>query len=114
MNRIRILAVDDDSDSLTVFREMVRRLLPEAEVFTTLSGRKGIGLTVREDPDVIFLDLVMPEMDGFEVCSELKKDETLRTIPVVFYTANIINPQLRIKALEAGADAFLSKPFRRK
>ncbi|NQV02665.1 MAG: response regulator, partial [Bacteroidia bacterium] len=111
MNKIKILAIDDDSDTLTVFRHMVRKKLPEVEVFTAPSGRKGIGLAALEDPDVIFLDIMMPEMDGFEVCTELKKDERLKVIPVVFYSANILDSTFRIKALEAGSEAYMNKPF---
>ncbi len=111
MNKIKILAIDDNIDNLTVFQNLISKLLPEAEVFTALSGRKGIGLIVKEDPDVIFLDIMMPMMDGFDVCSELKKDERLKIIPVVFYTAHLVTSKLRIKALEAGSEALLTKPF---
>ena len=111
MQKIKILVIDDNSNNLTTFQTMVQGLFPDAVIYTALSARKGIGLAVKEDPDIIFLDVVMPEMDGFELCIELKKDDRLKLIPVVLNTAFSIDPQMRIKVLEAGAEAFLKKPF---
>jgi signal transduction histidine kinase len=76
-----------------------------------LNGQRGIELAAIEDPDVILLDIVMPGMDGYDVCRQLKSNEKLRTIPVVFLTALRTDRESRIKALEAGADTFLSKPL---
>ena len=71
----------------------------------------GIELATAEDPDVILLDIVMPGMDGFEVCKKLKSDKNLRDIPVVFVTALKGDQENRIRALECGAEAFLAKPL---
>jgi DNA-binding response OmpR family regulator len=80
-------------------------------VLTTQSGRQGIGLAASEDPDVILLDIVMPEMDGFEVCRAIKADERSADTPVVFLTAIKADKTSRVQALDAGGDAFLSKPI---
>ena len=111
MQKIKILAIDDNSDNLTSFKTRVQSLFPEAVIFTALNARKGIGLALKEDPDIIFLDVVMPGIDGFELCEELKKDDRLKLIPVVLNTAYSIDQQMRIKVLETGAEAFLKKPF---
>jgi PAS domain S-box-containing protein len=107
---LTILAVDDNRDNLTSIAAVVRDVLPEARCLTALGGREGLDLARAEDPDVILLDVVMPGMDGFAVCGELKRDERLRLIPVVFLTALRTDRESRIRALEAGAEGFLSKP----
>ncbi|MEI6602227.1 MAG: HD domain-containing phosphohydrolase [Clostridia bacterium] len=109
--KLKILAIDDNLDNLTTIKALVRAMLPSAEVYTATNGRKGIALALVETPDVILLDIFMPEMDGFEVCQIMKKDETLKIIPVLFLTAANAERTLRIKAIEAGAEAFLCKPI---
>lgn len=108
---IRLLVVDDNPDNLTSFAAVARDVLPDCRVITAGSGPAGIRVARAEDPDVILLDIVMPGMDGFEVCARLKADERLQTIPVVFLTALRTDRGSRIRALEAGAEGFLSKPF---
>jgi len=107
---MKILAVDDNRDNLTTLKAVLRDALPGCSVLTALNGPDGIELSRTEDPDVILLDIIMPGMDGFAVCRRLKADERLRDIPVIFLTAIQTNRESRINALEAGAEAFLSKP----
>ena len=108
---IKILAIDDKEDNLISLKAILKDVFPEALVFTALSGLKGIEQAASEDPDVILLDIVMPGMDGFEVCRRLKQDTLLMEIPVVFLTALKESKENRLLALEAGAEAFLSKPI---
>jgi len=77
---------------------------------TALDGRVGLELARAHDPDVILLDIIMPGMDGYAVCRQLKADEHLRDIPVVFLTALHTDRESRVKALQAGAEGFLTKP----
>jgi PAS domain S-box-containing protein len=111
LKNLKILAIDDLKDNLIILKELVEKTLPGVEVLTALSGKKGLELARSEDPDVILLDIVMPEMDGFEVCRKLKSDKVLRSIPVVFLTAILTDQKSRIKALKAGAEGFISKPW---
>ena len=76
-----------------------------------MNGQRGIELAETEDPDVILLDIVMPGMDGYEVCRRLKSAEKTSFIPVVFLTALRTSADNRVKALDAGAEGFLSKPI---
>ena len=110
---MKILAIDDIRDNLTVLKAVIEDAFPNAAVYTALNGKDGMALTSTVDPDVILLDIIMPEMDGFEVCSRIKHDEQLKHIPVVFLTALKTSAESRIKALKAGADGFLSKPVDR-
>ncbi len=109
--RIKILAIDDNPDNLTTLKAVLQEALPSAFLITARSGPEGIELAQTEEPTVILLDIVMPGMDGYEVCRKLKADEAVRLIPVVFATALRTDRESRIKALKAGAEAFLSKPL---
>ena len=107
---VRILAIDDIMDNLVTLKALIHDAFPEAVVLTAQNGPKGLALAAQEEPDLILLDIVMPDMDGFEVCTLLKADKKLRDIPVVFVTAVKDDKENRIKALECGAEAFLAKP----
>ncbi len=111
MDGMKILAIDDNHDNLTSLKAVVTDRLPAAKVFTAANGQKGLELAFAYDPDVILLDIVMPDMDGFAVCRSLKEDHYLHTIPVVFLTALKTDMASRVRALEIGAESFLSKPF---
>lgn len=110
INNYKILAIDDNLDNLITIEAVIKNVFPKAVVLKALSGREGIDIAREEDPDVILLDVIMPQMDGFEVCRRLKNDADLKTIPVLFLTAIKTNRETRSKAIEAGGDAFLSKP----
>ncbi|HBZ25429.1 MAG TPA: hypothetical protein DEO54_04210 [Rikenellaceae bacterium] len=107
----RILAIDDIQDNLISIRAIIADAFPDIEVYTALSGRQGVELARRVTPDIILLDILMPGMDGYEVCKIVKSDPNLEDIPVVFVTALKESRQNRIQALEAGAEAFLTKPI---
>jgi len=109
--KIKILAIDDIPDNLISIKAQIKVSFPEALIFTALNGTKGIELAASEDPDVILLDIVMPDMDGYEVCKLLKSNQEQRNIPVVFITANKSDQESRIRALECGAEALLAKPI---
>ncbi len=109
--KIKIVVIDDNPDNLVTFRALIQEILPGASLFTATDGREGIRQCQKEDPDVLFLDVVMPGMDGFEVCSRVKADPVTRDIPVVFITAIKGDRESRVRALEVGAKGFLAKPI---
>ena len=109
--KLKILAIDDNRDNLIIIKALVNEAFPEASVYLALDGIKGIEMAIAENPDVILLDIIMPLMDGFEVCQMLKADKKLNDIPVVFVTALKGDRESRIRALESGAEAFLAKPI---
>src|ERR1035437_593133 len=108
---IKILAIDDNYSNLVVLKALLEEAFPFAEFIAAQSGRTGIGLCIDHRPDLILLDIVMPGMDGYEVCSMLKSDELFKNIPIVMVTAAYTDREGRIKAIEAGADGFLTKPL---
>ncbi len=107
---MKILAIDDHRDNLTTLTALISEHVSAAEVHTALSGPLGLALAAAEDPDVILLDVLMPGMDGYAVCEEIKASEALRDIPVVFVTALGTDVESRRRAIEVGADGFLAKP----
>ena len=108
---MKILAIDDNRDNLITLQAVLRDSLPGSETLTAQSGQQGLDLARAENPDVILLDIVMPGMDGFAVCRQLKADDRLCEIPVIFLTALRTDRESRVRAVEAGAEGFLSKPF---
>ncbi|NOU15996.1 MAG: response regulator [Bacteroidales bacterium] len=110
-DKIKILVIDDNQDNHIILNALIKEAFPNAIVFNALNGEKGIKIATAEDPDVILLDIVMPNMDGFDVCIKLKYDKKLCDIPIVFVTALKSDKESRIRALECGAEAFLAKPI---
>ncbi|WP_102958297.1 PleD family two-component system response regulator [Mangrovicella endophytica] len=105
----RVLIVDDNEINL---RLMKARLQAEYfEVLTAESGAEAIGICASQSVDLVLLDVMMPDMDGYEVCRRLKRDPRTLHIPVVLVTA-LDQPSDRVEGLEAGADDFLTKPVR--
>ncbi len=104
----RILVVDDVVPNLKLLEA---RLTAEYfDVITATNGAEALAVCARDDCDVVLLDVMMPGMDGFEVCRRLKKDPSTAHIPVVMVTA-LDQPADRVKGLEAGADDLLTKPI---
>ncbi|MFQ8433509.1 PleD family two-component system response regulator [Amaricoccus sp. W119] len=104
----RVLVVDDVATN----RLLLRAKLSAAyyDVVVAEDGPRALELARSEQPDMVMLDVMMPEMDGFTVCARLKADPETAHIPVIMVTA-LDTAEERIRGLEAGADDFLSKPF---
>lgn len=106
-----ILAIDDNTDNLITISALLKFLIPNSKVITASSGEEGIHKAITGHPDTILLDIHMPGMDGFETCRELKNIEATAHIPVIMLTAVRTDSKSRVKALDLGADAFLTKPI---
>ena len=104
----KILIIDDDVYNAGFLDDCLTG--KGYEVVHATSGEKGLAVLRRQDPDVILLDVMMPGMDGFQVCQQIRSDPETTHIPVLMVTA-LNETKERIKALEVGADDFLSKPI---
>ena len=103
----RVLVVDDVPANVKLLEA---RLSAEYfDVMTAVSGKESLAICERAVCDVVLLDVMMPDMDGFEVCRRLKGNIATHHIPVVIVTA-LDQPADRVKGLESGADDFLTKP----
>ena len=102
----RVLVVDDEQNIVDILRFNLER--EGYEVITAEDGVQGLAMARSSDPDLILLDVMMPEMDGFQVCSELRKEDKLT--PIIMLTAREEEAD-RVMGLELGADDYVSKPF---
>ena len=103
----RVLVVDDEAD---MRQFLVTSLAQEYRVLQAACGLSGFDIATRQRPDLILLDMMLPGMDGLDVCRRLKKSEHTRDIKIVLLTARA-DDGLKIEALERGVDDFLTKPF---
>jgi two-component system alkaline phosphatase synthesis response regulator PhoP len=102
-----ILVVDDEKDLLDIISYNLKK--EGFQVLIAENGREGIELARVHHPDLILLDIMMPEMDGIEVCKMLKADESMKHTPVIFLTAKS-EERVEVKGLDLGADDFIAKP----
>ncbi|MEE8263024.1 MAG: response regulator, partial [Gammaproteobacteria bacterium] len=106
----KILVVDDEETNVKLMEAI---LLPRGyEIVKAYNGQEALEKVNSESPDLILLDVMMPIMNGFDVCKKLKDDAETRLIPIVIMTA-LGEVDDRVKGIEAGADDFLTKPVNR-
>ncbi len=105
----RILLVDDEP---MIIRMVGDRLQMEGyEVLVAMDGQEAMEKAQTEQPDLIILDLMLPKLNGYSVCSVLKRDPRYQKIPIVIFTAKTDESEEEMKLL-SGADAFVHKPFK--
>ena len=103
-----ILVIDDDP----LIRRIVNKTLTAHgyRVLETSSGAEGLALAQRQPPDLILLDLMMPGMDGYEVCAQLRQNSRTANVPVLMLTA-LDQTDAKVRGLQTGADDYITKPF---
>ena len=102
-----VLAVDDAPENLDVVKGL---LTPKFTVKAAVNGMMALKIVEKQPPDVILLDIRMPQMDGFEVCRKLKANEATSGIPVIFLTGES-DAASEADAVEAGAASYITKPI---
>ena len=108
MGKEKILIVEDEKDIV----EMIEYNLKKEgyTISSVLNGEQAISLAKKERPDLIILDLMLPDIDGFEICRRLKNNEITVQIPIIMLTAKSREAD-KVAGLELGADDYLTKPF---
>ena len=108
MNKKRILVVEDNMDTY----ELVRFILEKNgyETFLAMNGRDGVNAAIKQKPDLIIMDMAMPEMDGWTATGIIKKDPQVSFIPLIALTAHAL-PGDRKRAMDAGCDEYVTKPM---
>ncbi len=106
-DRSTLLVVDDQAINVFILQTLFRE---QHRVLVASNGAEALRLCAEEHPDLVLLDILMPDMDGLEVCRRLKDDEATRDIPVIFVTSQG-KPDEETKALDAGAVDFIAKPI---
>jgi PAS domain S-box-containing protein len=110
-NLMKILAFEDNRNDLIRISTLLKNVFPGATIDTFSDGSAGIVLAESGDPDVILLEILPSAMDRLDLCRKLKERENLRDIPVICVMGDKSDRESRAKALESGADGFLSKPI---
>jgi DNA-binding response OmpR family regulator len=101
----KILVIDDEPQIVEICMDYLKS--GGYSVLSATNGREGVDLARREQPDLVVLDLMMPEMDGFEVCKALRKESE---VPIIMLTARVEETD-KLIGLELGADDYITKPF---
>ena len=104
----KILIVEDKQDNIDLISYFLKPQNYEIQV--AMDGETAIEMVTKSPPDIILLDIMLPKMNGFEVCERVKKDPRTRFIPVIMITA-LKELKDKIHSLEVGADDFITKPF---
>jgi len=104
----KILIIEDNQENIDL---LVYFLSPQGyKIITAKDGAKGLELVKEVRPDIILLDIMLPKMDGYEVCEHIKSDQETKFIPIIMITA-LKDLKDKVRALEVGADDFITKPF---
>jgi len=104
---MRILAVDDEPEVIEVVRLCFNLRWPEAEVIAATTGQEALTAIEQQAPDLVLLDIMLPDIDGFEVCEEARR---FSDVPIIMLTARDAEVE-RVRGLEMGADDYITKPF---
>src|SRR4029077_7571327 len=105
----RILVIDDDAGMRESLTDLLS--LEEFDCEVAENGKKGVAMFQLHKPQLVVLDLQLPDMSGYQLCQLFKKDPSLRRVPVVMISGRFTEPQDRIQGYELGADDYFAKPF---
>lgn len=103
-----ILVVEDQEDNRRIMRDLLSSV--GYEIIEAVTGEEGVRLAEKNKPDLILMDIQLPDIDGYEATRRIKGNETLHSIPVIVVTSYALSGD-DAKAYEAGCDAYVSKPF---
>ena len=107
-NNKTILVVDDTTENLNILKNILEK--DDFDVFLSKDGEKAITIAEEIMPDLILLDILMPNIDGYETCKRIKKNEKTKDIPIIFLSA-LTSPNDKVKAFEVGGIDYIPKPF---
>lgn len=106
-----ILCIEDDPIIQAFYKNILRENFQSYKILQALTGEEGLNLCVSHLPEIILLDIRLPDFDGLELCQILKGKPETQFIPIVVVSALGDDPSVRVKAIQSGADSFLTKPF---
>jgi len=108
VNKNKILVVDDAASVVSAIRDMLE---PEYEVETAFNGKDALEILIKFRPDLILLDVMMPGMDGYEVCQRIRSDRAFGFVKIIMVSGKTMLKE-RLKGYDAGADDYIAKPFK--
>lgn len=107
-NKIKVLVADDDKNIINIIRYSLDS--DQFEVLEAANGKEVLGMVFARSPDILILDIMMPEMDGYMVCKELKEHDSTKNLPIIILSAKV-SVDDKIKAMGLGIDDYMIKPF---
>ncbi len=108
---VRVLIIDDNMEYIQVVTKILLKAEPDLKIETANTGKEGLEAIYTNHPDLIICDLSLPDINGSEICFKVKDDPSLYFIPILVVTGTDYSNKLKLKLLEVGAEAFLTKPF---
>ena len=108
MTKYKILVVDDEEMTTNLAKKFLER--HEFEVACAFDGEKALELAISEKPDLILLDVMLPNLSGYEVCRRLKQQDDFKDVPILLFTAKGLSKDIE-EGKAAGADEYIVKPF---
>lgn len=109
-DKLKILLVDDDDINLFLTKSILNKVLPNGIIYEALNGLEAIELYKKEMPDIIFMDVQMPELNGYETTTEIRNLETIKNIPIIALTAGVRAEDIE-QCFQVGMNDFVSKPI---
>jgi len=106
-NKIKILIADDDNNVVNIIRYSIG---DQFEILEAANGKEALGMVFARSPDILILDIMMPEMDGYMVCKELKEHDSTKNLPIIILSAKV-GIDDKVKAMGLGIDDYMTKPF---
>lgn len=107
-NKIKVLVADDDENIINIIRYSLDS--DQFEVLEAANGKEALGMVFTRSPDILILDIMMPEMDGYVVCEELRKHDSTKNLPIIILSAKA-SVDDKVKAMGLGIDDYMVKPF---
>lgn len=106
--KIKVLVADDDENVINIIRYSID--MEKFEILEATNGKEVLGMVFAESPDILVLDIMMPEMDGYRVCEELKKHDSTKDLPIIILSAKT-SVDDKLTAMSLGIDDYVIKPF---
>ncbi len=107
-NKIKVLVADDDKNIINIIRYSLDS--DQFEILEAANGKEALGMVFARSPDILILDIMMPEMDGYRVCEELRKHDSTKDLPIIILSAKA-SVDDKVKAMGLGIDDYMIKPF---
>jgi len=105
--KIKVLVADDDKNVINIIRYSIG---DKFEILEAMNGKETLGMVFATSPNILILDIMMPEMDGYMVCKELKEHDSTKNLPIIILSARV-NVDDKLKAMGLGIDDYMIKPF---
>jgi CheY-like chemotaxis protein len=107
-NKIKVLVADDDNNIINIIRYSISN--DQFEILEATNGKEALGMVFSKSPDILILDIMMPGMDGYMVCKELKEHDSTKNLPIIILSAKASIDD-KLKAIGFGVDDYMIKPF---